>query len=77
MPTAAQKTAHVASLTAAIARAESLETTDDMQAELDGVNARLAAFRAQVDIVTGIRNSPDYTDAQKLDLIMDTLGPQE
>jgi len=49
---------------------------DDLQEELDGVNAELDAVRSQVAIALAVASDAGYTDAQKLQLITETLGPQ-
>lgn len=53
-----------------------LEPADETQATLDGVNARLDATREQVRIALSIAAEPSYTDEYKLQMIVETLGPQ-
>jgi hypothetical protein len=55
---------------------DGLETTDEIQAELDGVNARYDAVREQVRIALSIMDEGSYTDEYKLQMIAQTLGPQ-
>lgn len=56
--------------------AANLDTTDELQGELDGVNARLDALREQIRIVQSVIAEASYTDDYKLELITATLGPQ-
>ncbi|MEY4428634.1 MAG: hypothetical protein RLZZ182_1323 [Pseudomonadota bacterium] len=55
---------------------DGLETTDEIQVELDGVNARYDAMREQVRIALSIMAEGSYTDEYKLQMIAQTLGPQ-
>ena len=78
MATAAQL-AQLAALAAEQASTLSaLEATEssEVQLELDGVNARLEAVNSQVAIALTVLNDTTYTNAEKLQLIGETLGPQ-
>lgn len=55
----------------------SIETSDELQAELDGVNARLEAVTNQKAIVLAVVDDTTYTDAEKFQMIRETLGPQQ
>ncbi len=79
MPLSAAQLADIKLRIASIAAEVSALQPDDfnqLQAELDGVNAELDAVRAQVAIVLQVCGDPQYTDIQKLDLIKATLGTQ-
>jgi hypothetical protein len=55
-----------------------LEPADsaEMQTEMDGVNAQLESYRNLVAIALAVAFAPVYTDAEKVQLITETLGPQ-
>lgn len=78
MATAAEL-ANLASLLEAHKSAlEDIDTADDVQAELAEVNSNLNRLTYRVGIIQAILDSVSlYTDAEKLQLIADTLGPQD
>ena len=77
MATAAQLSNLETLLEASIADIENIDTIDDLVSDLAVSNSTSNRLGYQVDIVKGILESTGiYTDAQKLQLISDTLGAQ-
>lgn len=56
---------------------EDIEPVDDVKDELAAVNSNYNRVGYQIDIIKGILTSTSMTDAEKLQQISDTLGPQD
>lgn len=76
MATPAELAGAVADLDAIRAKVASISTADEMQAELDSVNARLEQERNEKTIALTIIEDETLTDAEKLEAIAETLGLQ-
>ncbi len=77
MATAAELSNLETLLEAHISALEDIDVVDDLQADLATANSNLNRVGYQIDIVKGILTSVGtYTDAEKLQLISDTLGVQ-
>ena len=76
MATAAQLAELDAGLAALAATVTAIETDEQLRAELDGVNEALDLARGEAGIVLAIANDTSRTAQQRIDLILQAMGPQ-